>query len=83
MSSDAKCYLNTESIFCSRNSVKFYVNTEITKAEIGPGKQVTSTGVGPGNIPRWKLNFPQKIEFEERGYFGITKLKKNYPKITT
>jgi len=47
-------------------------------AEGGPGKQVTTTGVGPGNISRWKLIFFQKSEFEERGYFGTT--KKTTPK---
>ena len=39
-------------------------------AEGGPGKQVTTTGVGPGNISRWNLIFFQKFEFEKRGYFG-------------
>ena len=47
-------------------------------AEGGPGKQVTTTGVGPGNISRWKLIIFQKFEFEERGYFGTT--KKKFPK---
>ena len=32
LSSDAKCYLNTESILCNPNFVTFYVNNEITKA---------------------------------------------------
>ena len=41
--------------------------------EGGPGKQVTTTGVGPGNVSRWKLVFFQKFEFEKRGYFGTTK----------
>ena len=41
--------------------------------EGGPGKQVTTTGVGPGNIFRWKLFFFGKFEFEERGHFGTTK----------
>ena len=47
--------------------------------EGGPGKQVTTTGVGPGNICKWKLNFFQKFEFKERGYFGT--IKKNDSKI--
>ena len=46
--------------------------------EGGPGKQVTTTGVGPGNISKWKLNFFQKFEFKERGYFGT--IKKKTPK---
>ena len=49
------------------------------KTEGGPGKQVTTTGVGPGNISKWKLNFFQKFEFKERGYFGT--IKKNDSKI--
>ena len=48
-------------------------------AEGGPGKQVTTTGVGPGNISRWKLLLSQKFEFEERGYFGT--IKQKYSKI--
>jgi len=43
--------------------------------EGGPGKQITTTGVDPGNISRWKLISPQKFEFEERGYFGTIKRK--------
>ena len=45
------------------------VPRSLSRAEGGPGKQVTTTGVGPGNISRWKLFFLEKFEFEERGYF--------------
>ena len=57
-------------------------NKSIQYPEGGPGKQVTTTGVGLGNISRWKLIFSQKIEFEKRGYFGTTK-KKTDSKIMT
>ena len=34
---------------------------ELFYAEGGPGKQVTTTGVGPGNISRWKLFFSKSL----------------------
>jgi hypothetical protein len=57
----------------------YNVNTKVENripkgaTEGGLGKQVTTTGVGPGNISRWKLILFQKFEFEKRGYFGTTK----------
>jgi len=55
----------------------------MTAPKDGPGKQVTTTGVGPGNISRWKLVFFQKFEFEKRGYFGTKKGRESYSKIKT
>ena len=57
---------------CARLCLRY---TCVSESEGGPGKQVTTTGVGPGNIFRWKLFFSKKFEFEERGYFGTTKKK--------
>ena len=61
---------------CARLCLRY---TCVSESEGGPGKQVTTTGVGPGNISRWKLFLFEKFEFEERGYFGTTIFFKKKP----
>ena len=36
----------------------------------GPGKQVTTTGVGPGNISRWKLIFSKSLSLRNADILG-------------
>ena len=51
----------------------------LDQSEGEPGKQVTTTGVGPGNISL--VTSFQKFEFEKCGYFGTT--KENYSETNT
>ena len=48
------------------------------EAEGGPGKQVTTTGVGPGNISRWKLIFSKSLSLRYADILGPQ--KKTTPK---
>ena len=47
------------------------------EAEGGPGKQVTTTGVGPGNISRWKLMFFKSLSLRNADILGSQKIEQN------